>query len=148
MGLKNLWQGRENGFPSYKMNMATITLNSATFRGKTVSIINGKVFVDGKECVDTDKISDKEINIVISGDVEGAISIDSCNSVKVTGNVGQLQTTSGDVQIDGSVTGSVTTTSGDINIGGNVHENVRTVSGDVSADTISGNVSTVSGDIN
>ena len=41
--------------------MSSITINGKTYRGKSVSIIDGKVFIDGKES----ESNDKKINIVV-----------------------------------------------------------------------------------
>lgn len=93
----------------------------------TVSSNGDKILINGKEVFQT---SDKIINIVIEGDVEGSV-----------------ETISGDVVVNGNIMRNASTTSGDIKVSGAVGGDVKTVSGDVSANIINGNTKTVSGDI-
>ena len=51
-------------------------------------------------------------------------------NIKIVGDVGNVKTTSGDVEISGNVTGSI-----------------QTMSGDVKCKTVGGSVTTMSGDI-
>jgi hypothetical protein len=94
--------------------------------GQSISIINGKIVIDGNNVTpDT-----KKINIVVDGDIEN-IHVDYCESIKIKGNVSNgVNTTSGDVEIDGNVTGNVKTTSGDIRCN-NVGGEISTISGNV-----------------
>lgn len=105
--------------------MNTTNINGKVYRGNSVNIINGKVFIDGVEATP----DGKEINIAINGPVS-TLTVDVCSKVAVIGNVGQIKTASGDVEVRGDITGSV-----------------QTMSGDVSANHINGAVSTMSGDI-
>lgn len=95
--------------------------NKVTINGKTiklpsnnnVSIINGKVFVDGKEVdtSDTDLNNNcKVINITVEGNVD---RIDCSGSVEVKGNVSKGIDCGGRVEITGQV-------DGDIDCGGSV----------------------------
>lgn len=108
--------------------MATIKVNGTTIvtEGSSVSIVNGKVIVDGKT-LDTKDMP--VINITVEGDAK-EINADACSRIEVKGNVtGSVKTMSGDVQCS--------------NVGGSV----STMSGDVDADCIEGSVSTMSGNI-
>ncbi len=120
---------------------ATITINGLNYNGKSVSISNGVISIDGRKL----SINDKTINISVVGDIQ-QLQVDSCQKVDVSGNVKNLETVSGNVRC-GNVAGDVETTSGDIKCG-DVGGNIETVSGDVEASTINGKVSTLSGDIN
>lgn len=109
--------------------MSTITINgntiSGNLSGRNIYINNNKIIIDG---VDVTPDS-KEINITVSGNIE-QLSVDSCNKFSVTGDVGNLKTINGDVDVTGNVNGSVKTVSGDIDCG-NISGDVSTVSGDV-----------------
>jgi len=109
--------------------------------GRQLIINNGKVFVDGKQIETNEKI----INIKIEGDID-KLSCDVVERITVNGNVNNLQTSSGDVDITGNVTNGVSTSSGDVECG-NITGNVKTSSGDVKCGNIIGNVNTMSGNI-
>ncbi len=117
-----------------------IKVNQTSYSGRSVTIINNKVYIDGKD-VTPDA---KEINISVEGDIE-KLEVDYCSKLEVKGNVGSLRSGSGDV-ICGDVTNGLTTGSGDVTCG-NIAGNVSTGSGDVEANNISGSVKTGSGDI-
>lgn len=103
-----------------------VVINGVSYvGGKNVRIINGKVIIDGKDMTP----DAKNITIQIEGDVSN-LSVDICDKLSVTGNVNELSTVSGDVEIGGDVGGSIKTTSGDIKCG-NIAGNVKTVSGDI-----------------
>ena len=104
--------------------MATMNINNNSYAGRNITIINGKVTIDGKDVTP----DSKTITIDIVGDVDN-ISVDSCQTIKVQGDVNSLRTTSGDIEC------------------GNIGGSVTTVSGDIKAENISGSVKTVSGDI-
>lgn len=103
-----------------------IEINGRSFSGSNISIIGGKVIVDGKE---VDGLQDeKEINIVVNGDIE---TLQSGNgNVSVTGSAGSVQTVNGGVEITGNVTGSIKTVNGDIRCG-EVHGSVNSVNGNI-----------------
>lgn len=88
----------------------------------------------------------KEINIVINGNVETLV-VDCCKQISVSGDVENCKSSSGDIEVLGSVKSSCSTTSGDIKVKQNVDGNVTTTSGDVECETVGGGVKTVSGDI-
>ena len=85
--------------------MNKITINGKTFNNLQgdVTIINGKVFVDGKQIGEEEK-TNRSTKIEIIGDVKEVIGVESLivNS-SVNGNV----KTHGSLQIDGKVLGNV-----------------------------------------
>ena len=123
-----------------------ITINGKTFFGNSVIITDNRIIIDGKEDLDVKSIPEKEINIHIDGDIN-EVKADYCSKITVNGNVKKVQTTSGDIEVKGDVTGGVQTTSGDVDIDGNVDGDIHSVSGDVDCGDVSGEISTMSGDI-
>lgn len=113
-------------FGSVAATSGTVVVNGQVFHGSSVSVVNGRVFVDGKEATGT--TPSPKINIVVNGDIN-TLRVDCCDSVQVTGSVGSLATTSGDIEC-GAVTGDVTSVSGDVTCGP-VQGNIKTVSGNV-----------------
>lgn len=106
--------------------LSTVVINGVTIQGgNNVSIVNGKVVIDGKDATP----DAKEISIVVNGAVN-RLEADACNTISVTGDVGNIKTLSGDVDVSGDVSGSV-----------------QTMSGDVSCGSIAGSASSMSGDI-
>jgi hypothetical protein len=99
------------------------TINTSS-RGNLV-ISNGRVVVDGKDVTP----EARQITIEVHGDLH-TIDADACDHIHVTGSVGQVKATSGDVRC-GDVSGSV-----------------QCMSGDVCCGHVAGSVSTMSGDIN
>lgn len=121
-----------NPLPSTFLSMGTIVINGQRFRyNGSLSIINGKYFVDGKEVKDWSELTkdQKEINITIEGDVN-KLDVDCCDRIYVKGNVGKVKSTSGDIEVEGDVDGDVQTVSGDISCG-NVGGDASTVSGNI-----------------
>lgn len=104
-----------------------VTINGKTIRttGKAVSIVNGRVTIDGVPVEDSD-VQAPHVNVTI------------------TGNVHKLEVESGQVMIDGDVE-FVNTQSGSVdchNVG-----NASTMSGNINAGTVRGNASSMSGNI-
>jgi hypothetical protein len=124
--------------------MATIMVNGQIFSGKSVQVRNSKVVIDGKEYVGTD--DEKKIEIHVAGDVD-EIDVDVCYKIAITGNVGSIQTSSGDVEVSGNVNGDIKTSSGDVEISEGVTGSIQTSSGDVKTGSVGGKVKTNSGDI-
>jgi hypothetical protein len=106
-----------------------VTINGKTYKGNNVSMINNKVFIDGKEVTGDDSDS-KVINIKIEGNIE-TLSIDSCDKLDVIGDCGVVNSKNGNISISGNVNGDVTNKNGNISCGN--------VSGDV--DNKNGNIS-------
>lgn len=112
--------------------MGTIIINGKRFNySGSLSIINGKYFVDGKEVKDWNEFTkdQKTINISIEGNVD-KLTVDCCETVTITGNCGKVKTTSGDIEIGGNVDGDVESVSGDIECG-NISGDAKTVSGNI-----------------
>jgi hypothetical protein len=103
----------------------TVTINGITITSvRSINISGNRVIVDGND-VTPDA---KEIRIEVNGNIE-SLSVDACNTIMVTGSVGDLATQSGDVKC-GDVSGSVKTMSGDVRCGV-VKGSVKTMSGDI-----------------
>lgn len=115
----------------FDMVSGNVVINGKTYQtngGSSLSIDgNGNVIINGKT---VDVIEDKKIEVFVIGDVES------------------IQTTSGNITVDGSVSKNVKTVSGDVLVFGEIRGDVQTVSGGVKSEKILGNVKTVSGDIN
>ena len=104
-----------------------ININGKKYQGNNLTIINGKIFIDGVE--QTAETEGKEINITVHGNIE-TLKVDSANKVTVIGQVDTLSTVSGDIDTAGDIFGSVSTVSGDIECG-NIGGSVSTISGDI-----------------
>lgn len=115
------------------------TVNGKTYQGNSISIIDGKVIVDGKV---QDEINVPKIEVTVNGDVG---EIHNSSGDVTAQNVGEVTTTSGNVKCK-EVSGSVKTTSGDVECG-NVSKSVSTTSGDVECGKVRGSATTMSGDI-
>ena len=111
--------------------MNTVVVNGKRYEipSGNISIINDKVYCNGKLITDTNDFAEKNIKIIIQGNVEGDVKTD-CGDIEVTGNCRSVISTSGDINIKGSVGLSVKSTSGDITCG-EVHGDIQTVSGDI-----------------
>lgn len=105
------------------MNGNRIVIDGLEFKGSNVSIVNGKVTVDG---------------ITQDGDLTGPIS------VTIHGDVNSLENHAGNVTAQN--VGEISTGSGDIKCG-NVGGTIRTGSGDVECGSVGGNIRTGSGDV-
>lgn len=109
--------------------MSTVFINGVVIQSSgrgNVTIINGKVIVDGKDVTP----DSKEINVVVNGPLE-KLDVDACNNISITGDVGKISTVSAQVEITGNVSGSVSTVSGAVECG-KIAGSVSTVSGRVS----------------
>lgn len=106
--------------------MSSVTINGKTYIGNNIIVSNGKIMVDGKNVTSDDKV----INITVNGNID-SLKVDTCNKLEIIGNVTNVNTVSGDVDINGDVNGSI-----------------QTVSGDVKCNNVSGSINTLSGDIN
>lgn len=85
---------------------------------------NGDVVIDGEKVTTT-----AIVNISVFGDVD-VIQQGSGKTI-VTGNTHNINTGSGDVRVEGDVTGNVQTGSGDVIVSGGIKGNVKTGSGDI-----------------
>lgn len=102
---------------------SSVAINGKTYVGRNINIDGQRVIVDGKQVTEA-----AVVDIVINGNVE---KIDGACDVKVTGDVGEIDTSSGDISVTGNVKGNVKTTAGDVEIGGNVGGSVKTTAGDI-----------------
>ena len=100
-------------------------MGNINIKGNNVSIINNKIFVDGKEIETEEKV----INIIVEGNLD-KLEVDCCNSIKVNG-----------------VTKDVEVSNGNISINGDVKGNVNNINGNIIAKAINGNCKTINGDI-
>ena len=100
-------------------------IKNSSIEGNSVSIINNKIFVDGKEIETEEKV----INIIVEGNLD-KLEVDCCNSIKVNG-----------------VTKDVEVSNGNITISGDVKGNVNNINGNIIAKVINGNCKTKNGDI-
>ena len=108
-----------------KGSRAQVTIGGRAFTGRSISIVNGNVIVDGEE---QDGQLVGPVSVTVNGDVD--VVDNPSGTVTVTGAVCTIKTMSGDVHCK-DVSGSVSTMSGDVTCG-----------------TIGGSASTMSGDIN
>ena len=107
----------------------TVVINGVTISGgQNITVRNNRVTVDGKD-VTPDA---KEINISVVGSVDTLLA-DACQKISVTGDVGSIETMSGDVDVSGNVSGSVSTQSGDASCSGTIKGSVETMSGDITS---------------
>ena len=112
--------------------MNTVNVNGKNYEvpnGCSVSVINGKIYFNGKLADDFKNYNDKKIEIII------------------VGNCGEVKADAGNINIKGNVEGNVNTDAGNISIEGDVKGNVTADCGNISANHISGNVSTDCGNI-
>lgn len=105
------------------MNGNRVVIDGKSFSGRSVSIINGKVIVDGIEQPGS-----------LIGDI----------NVTAEGNIDKLENASGSIKANNVNT--ISTQSGNITCG-DVNGSVSTMSGDVRCNSIGGSVTTMSGDI-
>jgi hypothetical protein len=115
-------------------------MNGKSYIGDSIVVRNNKVIIDGVDVTPDSKV----ITITVEGNIE-ELHVDCCNSLIVNGNVGLLNTQSGDVECK-DVIGNLNLTNGDVECG-NVGGSIQTVSGDIKCWNVNGNVYTSSGDI-
>jgi hypothetical protein len=112
--------------------MNVVNINGRTYSapdGVSVSVINNKVYFNGKLQEDLTNWKEKNIEIIVCG---------NCKEVKAD---------AGNINIKGNVEGNVNADAGNISIEGDVRGNVTADCGNISANHISGNVSTDCGNI-
>lgn len=112
--------------------MNVVNINGKTYTapdGCSVSVINNKVYFNGKLAEDFNDWKEKNIKIIVEGD---------CKEVKAD---------AGNITIKGSVEGNVNADTGNIHIEGDVQGNVTTDMGNISAAHIAGNATTDCGNI-
>ena len=119
--------------------MAKVKINGVDYfvEGSKISLENNKILVNGQE-IDMEYVKAKEIKITIEGNVESLIA-PCAQEINIIGNVGSIQTKTGDISIQGDVTGDIKTERGSVDsfaVGGNV-----SAGGDVNCGDVNGNVS-------
>jgi hypothetical protein len=103
-----------------------INFNGKIFTGRSITITNGKVIIDGKD-VTTEA---KEINIVVEGSLD-KLEVDYCNTITVKEVVKSVKTQAGDVIVQGNIGGDVKTMSGSVECEGSIAGDVSTMSGSI-----------------
>lgn len=106
--------------------MSSVTINGKKYIGNNIVIFNGKIMIDGSNITSDEKV----FNITVNGNID-SLKVDTCNKLEIIGNVSNINTVSGDVDINGDVSGSIQTVSGDVSCG-NVGGSLNTISGDIS----------------
>jgi len=100
--------------------MATIIVNGKSYIGDSVKVIvSGTVIIP----------EGKEINIEVNGDIKELI-VDVCDKCTINGNVVNATTSTGELNINGDVTGDVKTDVGAVKCG-NVGGKVKTEMGNI-----------------
>ena len=116
---------------------STVIVNGKkyTLPGGSVSVIGNKVYCNGKLVEDCSEIKEKNITIIVNGNVD-KVSTDTSN-ITINGNVNNVETDTGDIKITGDVSGNVSSDTGDIHCG-NIGGNAKTSTGDISHSGIIG----------
>jgi len=113
--------------------MNTVNINGKTYTapdGVSVSVINNKVYFDGKLQEDFKDCKEKKIEIIIEG---------NCKEIKCD---------TGNITVKGNVEGNITADTGNIDVKGDINGNVTTDCGNIRSHHIFGNASTDIGIIN
>lgn len=142
---------KKNSVGAFHSNISVIntgngmSINGRTidgdFSGRKVSLVNGKVFVDGKELKTPD---DKEpIKVEIHGELQELVC-DGCE-IKIEGNVGSINGRTSTIQCN-TIAGDASVGAGSI-AAGIIKGNASAGSGTIKAETIQGSVKTGSGTI-
>lgn len=122
---------------------SNIVINGKYISGKSISIKDNKVIVDGLE-VKPEQLEDtKNVHIEVKGDIT-AIEIYGKGNITCN-NVGSIQLDSGKISCK-DIGGNLGIVNGNV-FCGNITGHVDSVSGDINASSIGGDVETVSGNI-
>jgi hypothetical protein len=103
-----------------------VTIGNQTYSGNSIIISNNKITIDG---IDVTPDS-KEINITVNGNID-ELRVDNCKMVSVVGDVKNIKTMSGGVDVTGGVDGNIKTMSGSVDCGGSVGGSITTISGNI-----------------
>ena len=96
---------------------SSIIIGNNNIQGRNVSIINGKVFIDGK-LID---LPENEKTINIQAENLETLQVDNCNEITVNGNADNIKIGQCSLSIGGEVKGNVKVSQGNVscgNIGG------------------------------
>lgn len=126
-------------------NNGCTVINGGTISGEVIEIKDGRMFVNGKPFEDWSESDEKVINITINGNVD-SLDVVCCSSITISGDAKKVKTGSGDIKVNGSVSGDVKTGSGDVECS-DVEGDVSTGSGNVHCGYVRGRVSTGMGNI-
>lgn len=118
-----------------------IVVNGHTVVGRNVSIVNGKITVDGKLIEFPDA---KEIKIVVEGDL-GSLRVDA-GDVSVQGSCGEIEVNQGSVTVAGDVKGEIQADQGRVECN-DVYADVKVNMGNINAAAIHGNATARMGNI-
>ena len=113
--------------------MNKVTINGKTYTapdGCSVSVINNKVYFNGKLAEDFNDWKEKNIEI------------------KIEGNCKEVKADAGNITVEGNVEGNAFSDAGNITIRGDVKGNASTDCGNIKAHHIFGRASTDCGNIN
>ena len=119
----------------------TITVNGRSFKGSSLSIVNGTIVIDGKKVLEP---VEKEIIVTITGDVKD-LYLDS-GKITMEGDVGRLEVNHGKVEMTGDVKENVSVKHGNLSCD-NIYSDVEVNHGNVRAVTIHGATSVKMGNI-
>lgn len=109
--------------------MNKIIINGKTIIAKnnaTITMTGDKLTVDGRDVLKGETA--REITLIVQGNVS---EIKGVSTVMVNGDVNNVKTQSGNVEIGGNVLDSVKTMSGSVKVDGNITGNVKTMSGNI-----------------
>ena len=114
-----------------KHSRNTVCVNGRTIHisGNDISIVGGKIFVDGKEHKAAGDTENCITTVVIDGNV-GTLHLD-CGDVEVRGDSLTIDAHMGNVKVGGNVTGNVKSHMGNVDVTGNVLGSVSTKMGDI-----------------
>ena len=112
------------------MNTVYVNGKKYTLPNGSVSVINNKVYWNGKLVEDCDLFKEKTININIEGNVEGDIKCDTIESINIKGSCKNIETHNGEVKIGGDVAGNISTHNGNVSCH-NIHGDVKTHNGNI-----------------
>ena len=110
----------------------------------TLNGINGATWINNVKIEGAQTISINNGKIYVNGNLREGLESPSIE-VKIEGNVASVCTDSGNVSIIGDVS-TINTASGDVSCE-NVKGSVLTMSGDVTCGSVDGNINTMSGNI-
>jgi hypothetical protein len=111
----------------YASSWSTVNVNGKTIRvhGSNISIINGKIIVDGKPIQEA--LDEPNITVIVEGDCQ---TLSTYGNVEVRGSVGNVDCR-GSCHVEGNVTGNIdasgSVTCGDVSGDIDAHGSVRCI---------------------
>lgn len=107
-------------------------INGQIVDGYNISIIDGKVYADGKHVSLKTLKTTPIINIKVNASVENITTVSG--NVDVSSNVSKVNTKTGNVNVVGDVIGNVITDTGSVIVQGDVQGIIKTSTGDIIAE--------------